>query len=182
MTTGPAEEAQQTYEAFQADLHKAAELRRAIERYEAGRDSYVAKIEARYEQWLKPLRDEYSKAIKPVLDYIRNHHEEIFAATTQVDEVDASLKRTPSTQLVFDPKDEDNIIAHLEQTGHGDLVDVTKSLKKEPIKKQPEVVETTVGLRIARFINVLLTFKPRPASDAKPRKKSPTETVQIAVD
>ncbi|HMR73151.1 MAG TPA: hypothetical protein PKD68_04045, partial [Candidatus Saccharibacteria bacterium] len=145
-------------------------------------DGYVEKITQRYEQWLKPLRDKYVAAIEPVLDYIREYHKEIFAETPTVDEIDAVLKRIPSEQLLFDPADEQNIITHLLQAGHDDLVKVVKSLKKDPIKQQPEVVEATVGLRIGHFINVQVTFKPRPASDAKPRKKPPTETIQIALD
>lgn len=167
---------------FRADLHQAAELGRAIERYETGRDGYIAKIATRYEQWLNPLRTKYGEAIKPVLGYIREHHKEIFAETATVDEIDAVLRRTPSEQLLFDEGDEDNIITHLEQAGHGDLVKVVKSLIKDPIKKRPDVVETTIGLRIGHFLNIQLTFKPDPASDAKPKKKPRTETIQIPVD
>lgn len=182
MTQGIPEEIAEEREQFRANLRLAAELRRDIARIEAARDGFVAKIEARYERRLKPLRDDYAEMIKPVLDYIREHHKELFAETSVVDEVDAVLKRTPSEQLLFDASDEAGIIALLEQAGYDELVDVKKSLKKDPIKKRPEVVEKTVGLKIARFVNVLLTFKPRPASDAKPRKKMPTETVQIEVD
>lgn len=182
MTTDPTAQKALERERFLADLHRAAKLRRGIEHYEAGRDGYVEKITQRYEQWLKPLRADYAEAIEPVLDYIREHHKEIFAETPTVDEIDAVLKRTPSDQLLFDENDEQNIITHLLQAGHDDLVKVVKSLKKDPIKQRPEVVEETVGLRIGRFINVQLTFKPRPASGAKPRKKPPTETIQIAAD
>lgn len=181
MTHGLPEEVIDERAQFRAALAVAAELRRDIARIEATRDSFVIKIQARYERRLDPLRNDYAKAIKPVLDYIRKHHKELFAETSVVDEVDASLKRTPSSQLGFNQADEASIIALLEEAGHDDLVNTTKSLKKDPIKKRPDIVDKIPGLRIAQFINVLLTFKPRPASDAKPSKKLPTETVQIEV-
>jgi phage host-nuclease inhibitor protein Gam len=155
-----------------ADLAVLAEVfaraGREARRLEARRDERIAKIKTFYDEKLAPLNNAVELSAKLILDYAEEH-KELFSDKKTVELVHAVLKRVDSDELVV--ADEEAVVAKLKELKRDkDTVKTVESVIREPIKKDPKLIEQIDGLSLMTNWNFTLSAKPRPAEAASKEK------------